>query len=410
MTHSFTIFPHFFPIKCVVATCVLSKKWKGLWISSPVLNIHETTRQDQEDIIWSQETSELVNFIDRVLLRSHPLFRNDLPIIKKFCLDYDSPHDNSKISGWISTLIIRKIEELNLCLPTEFVLPTCLFTCETLTILKIEMAGDLSAKIKKIGSLRSTEAILFPRLKILHLKHMIFVDESLTAQLFSNSPVLEELMLTNCYMMKKKVLRISSASLKRLFVTNSNICSSELKIYLPNLQSLTYNGIPGDYVLMDHGYSSIVDAVINIAFEFLNERTKGRKARQCGLKNLLGGISNVKLLIISGNTLESLLYEGFFTKVSAFHNLRRLEVSSMLSCITTKKLIYLLLTLPNLEVIVIAQASPLPLSNIEYSICFNSTAKLKKFSNISTKLEGFFNFTILMFPKGSTDCAINFSS
>ncbi|KAI3973783.1 hypothetical protein MKW92_036876 [Papaver armeniacum] len=136
--------------------------------------------------------SGLVNFMDRVLLQSHPLFRNDLPTIKKFCLDYDGIKDNHKISGWISTLIMRKIEELSLCIPIDFRLPICLFTCETLTMLKIEMAGiDLAGKIKKIGTLGSAQTISFPRLKILHLKRMIFVDEILNAQLFSISPALE---------------------------------------------------------------------------------------------------------------------------------------------------------------------------------------------------------------------------
>ncbi|KAI3835327.1 hypothetical protein MKW98_020443, partial [Papaver atlanticum] len=109
----------------------------------------------QEDIVWSRETIGLVYFLDRVLLPSHPLFRNDLPTIKKFCLDYDSLLDNLNISAWISTIIMRNIEELSLCIPIEFRLPICLFTCETLTMLKIEMAGNLAAKIKKIGTLGS---------------------------------------------------------------------------------------------------------------------------------------------------------------------------------------------------------------------------------------------------------------
>ncbi|KAI3924002.1 hypothetical protein MKW92_027900 [Papaver armeniacum] len=32
--------------------------------------------------------------MDRLLHQSHPLFRNDLPNIKKFCLDYDSTYAN----------------------------------------------------------------------------------------------------------------------------------------------------------------------------------------------------------------------------------------------------------------------------------------------------------------------------
>ncbi|KAI3927643.1 hypothetical protein MKW92_009878 [Papaver armeniacum] len=324
----------FLPFKCVVATCILSKRWKDLWISSPVLNIQEWRRYSrsrfletrdentgQGDGYWFQETTELVSFMDRLLHQSHPLFRNDLPNIKKFCLEYDSTFGNDKISGWIITLMMRKIEELCLCIPIEFVVPMGLFTCETLTVLKIEMAGDLSTKIKRIGTLRAAEKISFPRLKILHLKHMIFVDESLNAQLFSNSLVLEELMLSNCYMAKTKVLHISVASLKRLFITNSKMYSCKLKIDAPNLQSLTYSGTPEGYANTEHVFASIVDADIDITYE---SRTNKNSKRRCGLKNLVGDISNVKILHISGSTLEGFVGEDM-NMMPIFHDLRRLD-------------------------------------------------------------------------------------
>ncbi|KAI3943188.1 hypothetical protein MKW92_007095 [Papaver armeniacum] len=356
----------FLPFKCVVATCILSKRWKDLWISSPVLNIQEWRRYSrfrfietrdentgqEDEYYWSQETTELVNFMDRLLHQSHNLFRNDLPNIKKFCLDFDSTLDNDNISGWIITLMMRKVEELCLCIPIEFVVPMGLFTCETLTVLKIEMFGDLSAKIKKIGTLRAADTISFPRLKILHLKHMIFVDESLNAQLFSNSPVLEELMLSNCYMMMTKVLHISVASLKRLFITNSKMYSCKLNIYAPNLQSLTYNGTPEGYANTEHVFSSIVDAHIDITFE---SRTNKNSKRRCGLKNLVEGISSVKILHISGSTLESFFWNEMNQIVPTFRDLRRLDVTSKLSDCMFFALLKLLHKMPNLESVVIAQ-------------------------------------------------------
>ncbi|KAI3846160.1 hypothetical protein MKX03_022056, partial [Papaver bracteatum] len=101
----------FLPFKCVVATCILSKRWKDLWISSPVLNIQEWRRHSgfrtrQDDAYWSLETTGLVNFMDRLLHQSYPLFRNDLPTVKKFFLDYDTTYANHKISGWILTLMM----------------------------------------------------------------------------------------------------------------------------------------------------------------------------------------------------------------------------------------------------------------------------------------------------------------
>ncbi|KAI3977400.1 hypothetical protein MKX01_000313 [Papaver californicum] len=365
----------FLPIKCVAATSVLSKRWKDLWISTPVINIHKWHRRVKandkrmlENVRYG-ETSGLGNSLDRMLLLPTSAVLNDvMPAINylKYHANYetgDSLFDSNRIDVWITALIMRKVEELSLCLTKNFMLPPCLFTSETLTILEIEMAGDLSTKIKKTGSLGFPPEISFPRLKILHFKHIVFVDEGWNVQFFSSCPVLEELMLTYCYMMKNKVFHISVASLKRLFITNSKKFSFKIKVFSPSLQSLTYTGIPGDYVLMDHSFSSLVDADINIAFELLNERTKGRQARKCGLRNLLEGISNAKLLRISDSSLKSLLCEGLFTsQLPTFHYLRQLEVSSKMSCVTITALVYLLSTLPNLESIVIAQASLLPLS------------------------------------------------
>ncbi|KAI3927331.1 hypothetical protein MKW92_053756 [Papaver armeniacum] len=150
-------------------------------------------------------------------------------------------------------------------------------------------------------------------------------------------------------MMKKKILCISVASLKRLFITNSRTYSCKLNIHCPNLQSLTHSGIPDDYGEMEHGFSSLVNADINIADELLSH---GRKTRQCGLKNLIGGVSNVEFLTISGDTLLSLYLEDSLTELPSFLNLRRLEVNSKSKRANAWALFGLLQSLPNLELLV----------------------------------------------------------
>ncbi|KAI3921193.1 hypothetical protein MKW98_012763 [Papaver atlanticum] len=169
-------------------------------------------------------------------------------------------------------------------------------------------------------------------------------------------------MLTSCYTTENKVLHVSVDSLKRLFITNSGIYSCKLKIYSPNLQFLTYSGMPEDLLHTDHVFSSIVDADIDIAFAPIYNNTKRSKARQCGLKNLLGGISNVKVLHISASTLKTFYYEDIHAQMPTFPDLRRLEVSSKLSCKASIGLFHLLLNVPNLESFVIAQESSSPFS------------------------------------------------
>ncbi|XP_026404717.1 F-box/LRR-repeat protein At2g29910-like [Papaver somniferum] len=355
----------FLPIKNVVATTVLSKRWNNLWISTPILNIH-TCRKSDLSLTYDErtlrlltgmrceETCGLVIILNRMLIPSTSAVPSNMTTIKKFHLKYHAYCEFegrlfsiSWIYKWISNVVMRKVEEVTLSVGKGYILPTCLFTCETLTMLDIKMGGDLSSKIKKTGTFDFPQSFSLPRLKILHLMRMVFVDEDLSAQLFSNCPVLEELGLTHCYMVKKKVLCISVASLKRLFITNSRTYSCKLNIHCPNLQSLTHSGIPDDYVEMEHGFSSLVNADFNIAYEL-----QRRKTRQCGLKNLIGGVSNVEFLTISGDTLKSLYLEHCLTELPSFHNLRRLEVNSKSNRANAWAFFDLLHSLPNLELLV----------------------------------------------------------
>ncbi|KAI3908283.1 hypothetical protein MKX01_027305 [Papaver californicum] len=142
----------------------------------------------------------------------------------------------------------------------------------------------------------------------------------------------------------KKVLCVSVASLKHLFIICLIQHSWNLKInfYSPNLQSLRYTGMSEDFVLTGDGFSSLVDADIDMAFGSKDNYTKRGKEKLRGLKYLAEGILNY------------LYFEHVLTECT-FHNLRQLEVSSKLSAGTSRGLSHLLFKLPNLESIIFAQ-------------------------------------------------------
>ncbi|KAI3846161.1 hypothetical protein MKX03_022057, partial [Papaver bracteatum] len=94
------------------------------------------------------------------------------------------------------------------------------------------------------------------------------------------------------------------------------------------------------------------DAHIDITYEI---RTNKNSKRRCGLKNLVEGISNVKILHISGSALESFFWNEMNQIIPTFHDLRRLDVTSKLSDCMFFALLNLLHKMPNLESIVIAQ-------------------------------------------------------
>ncbi|KAI3943182.1 hypothetical protein MKW92_007089, partial [Papaver armeniacum] len=106
------------------------------------------------------------------------------------------------------------------------------------------------------------------------------------------------------------------------------------------------------YANVERVFSSIVDADIDINYE---SRTNKSSKRHCGLKNLVEGISSVKILHISGSTLESFYWNDMDQIVPTFHDLGRLDVTSKLSDCMFFALLKLLHKMPNLESVVIAQ-------------------------------------------------------
>ncbi|KAI3882260.1 hypothetical protein MKX03_009580, partial [Papaver bracteatum] len=173
--HIFT----FLPIKFIVSTSVLSTKWRYLWTSIPIIDFRNGRPPYRS--IGPEETIAFMEFVDRVLS-----FRQDVhsPPIMKFYLDFDRNFNTSRVSGWICTVLQRKVEELVLMEDRYLIsFPPCLFVCESLTILEIN--GSLLGR---------PESVNFPKLKILRLG-VILEDEHSIPKLLSYSPVLEELSL-----------------------------------------------------------------------------------------------------------------------------------------------------------------------------------------------------------------------
>ncbi|KAI3965602.1 hypothetical protein MKX01_010559 [Papaver californicum] len=79
----------FLPTKCVVSTSILSKGWKYVWVSVPILDFRNwepprilfTSYKDYDKQAVIVETDKFMDFVDRVLVQ-----RNMLNI-KTFCLN-----------------------------------------------------------------------------------------------------------------------------------------------------------------------------------------------------------------------------------------------------------------------------------------------------------------------------------
>ncbi|KAI6670872.1 hypothetical protein NL676_005757 [Syzygium grande] len=172
----------FLRLKDVVGTSTLSRRWEYLSKNNPRLDTSERNFPGQ---------THFVNFVDRALLLQ------DFPL-KRFSISRQTDFDRSCIDAWITAAVRRRVEELHVHRHggfLEYVLPSCVFNCETL----IE----------------------------LHL--FISVEKLLSC------PSLEELSLIACKWRRLKVLHISAPKLLRLDIVEDS--------FYKNLESTFYVGV-----------------------------------------------------------------------------------------------------------------------------------------------------------------------
>ncbi|KAK3017573.1 hypothetical protein RJ639_006640 [Escallonia herrerae] len=158
------------PTKDAVGTCVLSRRWQFVWTHISGIDLEDDNNNN--DPLQLERT---MLFVDKLLN-----CRN--VNINKVCLHFREGADPLGVYMWISSAIVRKVEELCINITVEnVVLPHCIFTCVSLTVLKL----DIECIVKP------PNAVFLPNLKILHLTSAIFPDDSSSQKLFCSFPVLK---------------------------------------------------------------------------------------------------------------------------------------------------------------------------------------------------------------------------
>ncbi|KAI3849475.1 hypothetical protein MKX03_033767 [Papaver bracteatum] len=243
----------------------------------------------------------------------------------------------------------RKVEEICLyieCPSTSSILPLSFFTCDSLNLL------DLRFGIRTVTKFIIPNTVYFPKLKILRLECLSFVDGTSPNKLFSNCPILEELSLRFCAGFQNEVLWIANPTLKQLYIGYCCFGESAVKICAPNLSTMILRQMRPDDFVVD-SFSSLVEADINLLY-----------VSKFPIK-LFKKLSNVKLLKMSGVCFPvQSEADILLTDLPAFNNLIHLEVRSRYYCtglasdsISVMRRFFRFLQLsPNLESIVFAQS------------------------------------------------------
>ncbi|CAN7095093.1 unnamed protein product [Brassica rapa subsp. narinosa] len=127
------------------------------------------------------ESSRLRRFLDHNL----PLHR--APVIESFRLELvSSRFKRASIKMWVAIAVSHCLRELNILYESKLnILPSNLFTCKSLVILKL--AGGMLLNVPRMVSL--------PSLKTLKLQRVKYFKGKTLQRLLSNCPVLEDLVL-----------------------------------------------------------------------------------------------------------------------------------------------------------------------------------------------------------------------
>lgn len=215
----------FMSMKQAVQTCVLSSRWKELWKHLTDLTLNST------DFTNLTHFSKFVSWV--ISNRDNSISLHSLDLRRKGCIDHELL---DRIMGYAVSHDVQQLTiEVNLSVILGFRLHPNVFSCKTLTYLKLSIWA-----VPWMTQLPSS--LQLPALKSLHLEHVTFTaSESDCAEPFSNCHMLDTLVLDRFNLHQGvKFLCICNSNLSSLTI-GSTIQEAPYKFVLstPNLRYLT---------------------------------------------------------------------------------------------------------------------------------------------------------------------------
>ncbi|KAL3825484.1 hypothetical protein ACJIZ3_021513 [Penstemon smallii] len=273
----------------VVRTCVLSRRWRNVWMSVKCLNF---------DMNWFEERNEFWDSIMWFLLL------RDESAIRRINITFD--HSMIvQLNAFLCFAARKKVQELcfhsgdytnkDLNFPDEL--------CETLKSLTLKFRENISLRVAKS----------FSSLKSLFLSG-VFISSDAAEKLFSGCVELEDLHLEDVNVKDVEIISISADKLKNLTISNMYrdgnflLVSSfhcKLNIRAPNLLSFSYFGP------MLYGFA-FLDTVslrhVSIRILYINQQDQVQWGREniSPLASKFVGLNHAKNL-----TLSSLVVKYF---------------------------------------------------------------------------------------------------
>ncbi|XP_074317879.1 F-box/LRR-repeat protein At4g14103-like [Silene latifolia] len=238
---------------------------------------------------------------------------------------YSPNSEATMLNAWIcfplSRCGVREIE-LFIHVSSPGDLPSAVFTCETLEVLKL----DTNLNFELVSNMSSFR---LPNLKVLELHSIIIPEDDFLGRLVSNCPSLQELCI-DCRWEYGESVVISSPSLQKLVLLINRDLDTDFVIYVcehlnidtPNLQYFEFK----DMLARRNSVTSIkalVQASINIDHDWGPSERRFRE-----MLNLVQAVCNVQHLSLTSSSLKVLDNEELKNQLPTFHNLKYLEINT----------------------------------------------------------------------------------
>ncbi|CAJ1952718.1 unnamed protein product [Sphenostylis stenocarpa] len=302
----------FMSMKEAVQTCVLSSRWKELWKHLTDLALNSS------DFTNLTHFSKFVSWV--ISNRDSSISLHSLDLRRKGCIDHELL--NTVMGYAVSHDVQQLTIEVNLSVKLGFRLHPSVFSCKSLTYLKLSIWA-VPWMTQFPGSLE------LPALKTLHLEHITFTaSENDSAEPFSTCHMLDTLVLDRFNLHQGvKFLCICNSNLSSLTI-GSTIQEAPYKCVLstPNLRSLAVMRDPLHQLsACKLCFLEQVSIDCEAYFHTHFERTHS------ALINLLKVLADyVKIMILSSSTLQILhglsTSGSMITQIPYFAQLRSLKL------------------------------------------------------------------------------------